>query len=231
MKKIIACVFLCAFIFNSYADAQLGLGKLLYKGDLEGEWLYVVGEKDSFIMSKSGRFSIYGSADGGLQVTDLWQQQAITFKEMHERVSLFPITEIVSKTKHKPLRIGNLESKAKYSVFLKVGDEFSIDFYNKAYPDLISKGADIFAVPSEDFKLFYSYACGDDDWKKEILKGTDLITDLEKCNQALLNKSASQIFAMTNLLGIKRVPFVIVNNSGKGLVVDYKVFKGMFLND
>jgi hypothetical protein len=225
MKYFLSIIILLMSSFEYVLSAE-GLGELQQKGDLTGEWLFVVGENDTFLMSKTGRFTI-SSGSGGLQVTDLWKEQGVTFKEMNERAEQYPVSEIVTKTKFKPLRLGSQKAKAKYSIFLKVGDDSSIKFYKEALPELIAHGTDIFGIPGADTGMFYRYACGDDEWKKEILMGNNVVPEMKDCNQAKLNRTGSQVFAITNILGIKRVPFAVINKTNVGAVVNYNVFKGL----
>jgi hypothetical protein len=204
-------------------DDDGGLGELKYKGDLPGEWMYVVGQKDTMMLSKTGRFSIV-SHDGALRITDLWKEQSITFKEMAERFNQYPINEIAQRNKYKPLKLGDPKKASKYSIFLMLGDEHSIDFFKAAEGDLVASGADVYVLAGKNVNSFYAYTCGSTELKMEILKGLDTTIGSDNCNQAMMIRKGTAVRATAELLRIKRVPFAVINANDNGAVVNYKSF-------
>lgn len=226
MKKIFLSVFLFAISHLSYSLDKSGLGELKDKGDLPGEWMYVVGEKDTMLLSKNGRFSVVSNT-GALRVTDLWKEQSITFKEMAERFDQYPINEIAQKNKYKPLKIGDPEQTSKYSIFLLLGDKSSIEFFNAALGDLEVSGADIYALAGKDINSFYAYSCGSKEMQLEILKGLNTTIGGDNCNQSVMLRKGTAVRAAANLLRIKRAPFAIINDNDHGAVVNYEKFKGL----
>lgn len=230
MKLLIPFLFTFIAGFSASITAneaeESGLGKILDQGELPSEWTYIVGTKDSFLLTKNGRFSI-STADGKIRVTDLWKEQAITFKELGERLNQYPVVDVASKSKLKPLVLNANDKEVENTLFLMVGDPISQEFFKKAESDLVSLGVNVFVLPGKDIDLFYSYSCGNDEWKKEILRGVLLSYTKDRCEKSILHKMGSSALAMVHLLQIKRVPFFIDNTTDEGKIVDYSVFKGL----
>lgn len=220
-------VVICFFIPNLvYSLDKSGLGELKSKGDLPGKWMYVVGEKDTMLLSKNGRFSVV-SNDGSLRITDLWKEQSITFKEMSERFDQYPINEITQKNKYEPLKVGDQDKPSKYSIFLLLGDDNSVDFFNDALGDLETSGADIYVLAGKDIDMFYAYTCGSKEMKLEILKGLNTKIGADNCHKSVMIRKGTAVRATADLLRIQRVPFAIINENDNGTIVNYETFKGL----
>ena len=145
-------------------------------------------------------------------------------KEMAERFEQYPINEIAQKNKYKPLKLGDPKQTSKYSIFIMLGDEHSIDFFKAAEGDLVASGADIYVLAGKDVNSFYAYTCGSTELKMEILRGLDTTLGSDSCNQAMMIRKGTAVRATAELLGIKRVPFAIINANDNGAVINYKSF-------
>lgn len=222
MKKI----FLLFLFFSHGALATNQLGQILSVDEFSDEWKYVSAEKDSFLASKDGRFSI-SAVSGKLTITDLWYEEQISYATYQKLKSTYPIKVLSKKVSAKPFFIGNgKEENPKFSVFVMVGDANSIRFYKENEKKLKEHGAHIYAVPSTDMDLYYAYSCGDEKWKGEILRGANLAKP-SNCSDAIGNNLASKNFALAAMLKIKRSPFLIRHADDYGVVIDTRIFEGM----
>lgn len=224
----LSMVFLGACLAN--ADENSKLGEILYSLDLPGEWKVVVGENDSFMLSKNGRFSI-ASMNGKFQITDLWNEQGITAKELKERFDLYPVEIIKRKSKAVPIRLGKNDIPAVFSIFLILGDSNSINFFKESESYLTEAGADVYVLPGKDFKKFYGFECSSFEKRVAILRGVDVMTEYSSCDEAVINGKGASVIAMTKLLSLERAPFAIVNTSQKGAVVSSKTIKALIPNE
>lgn len=212
------------------ADENSKLGEILYSLDLPGEWKVVVGENDSFMLSRNGRFSI-ASMNGKFQITDLWNEQGITAKELKERLDLYPVEIIKRKSKSVPIRLGKNDKPAVFSIFMILGDSNSIKFFKESESYLTELGADVYVLPGKDFKKFYGFECSSFEKRVALLRGVDVMTDYSSCDEAVINGKGAAVIAMTKLLSIERAPFAIVNASEKGAVVSSKTIKALITNE
>lgn len=225
MRKFAALITLIALAISPGIYANDGIGQVQSINELTGDWKFIVGQNDSFMLSKDGRFSI-SAVSGKLSITDLWKAEVISF-ETYKRVrDTYPVDLIAQKVGISPLTLGT-GIDPKFSVVLMIGDNYSQKFFKENFEKLKTAGSKIYVVPGKTVSDFHNYYCVPDEWKLKILSGSDLRRGTDGCNLAKANHFATQNLTLVKMLKIERTPFAINNKTEIGMIVDTAIFEGL----
>lgn len=208
-------------------EAKAKLGEIKSMNEFKGNWLFIEGTEDSFMLTKNGRFSI-AAVDDEFVFTDLWQGEKINYSEFLKRRDSFPIVFISHKVGASPFMLRKKEDqRINYSVFLIAGQEFSVKFFKENAEQLAELGTHLYITPGESLEHYYSIMCSSARWQLELLKGEDVKPSIKDCDKNLANDRGTKNLTIIEMLGITNAPFIIRHSDWAGYVVDSKVLKAL----
>lgn len=197
--------------------ANKALGVVEKVVELEAQWSFVKGSKDSFLMSRDGRFAITVEA-GVLSLSDIWQQKAIRFDELNAARFVIPLEALgfLPDGKRAPLmhfRLGKGEVKA--TLF---GDPFadamkkfvrSVDWDNAGF------SVNYYPLPQNE-KSWLKFACTNRSIQQALIEGEELdIPETALCDKKQAMMQGGSLATVAKFVGIKSFPFSVRHSDWK----------------
>ena len=197
------------------ANSELGAVEKVV--ELDTQWSFVKGSKDSFLMSRDGRFAITVES-GVLSLSDIWQQKAIRFDELNAARFVIPLDGLgfLPDGKRAPLmhfRLGKGEVKA--TLF---GDPFadamkkfvrSVDWDNAGF------SVNYYPLPQNE-TTWLQFACTNRSIQQALVEGEDLdIPKTSLCDKKEALTQGGSLAAIAKFIGIKSFPFSVRHSDWK----------------
>ena len=233
-KFSLLIMFVSSMVFASdesaFQNASRQLGDIIFMENIGNDWVFIEGSKDSFILTKNGRFSISAHGDK-LVLMDLWDQKKYPFSLLKQRRNSYPLKNTIGdEGKYMFFNYGNKSPAA--TIFTLVGDPKSSRFMKKNGRYLRDKGTRVIPLPmiqdgesqDDSVERWTRFWCAPDLEKKEYLEN-ERYSGVRGvgCDDAAAIKQAAANLALLKTLGIQRVPFVIRTQDEKGQVMEGSV--------